>query len=168
MIAVAEEAGLSRRLVYDHFADLRTLLQEYFFVTLSRALTPATPWAVMPTVSNNAGDVAQLIFRAIMSLDAEQRMLVELIRAPRVSEDLALAREVVEQNALARWRHFTPLAELSDGLVLTLAKMMIDAALNLAAAVDEGLMTDDDAAAIIAATGQAAVATFCARHTPNP
>jgi AcrR family transcriptional regulator len=168
MIAVAEEAGLSRRLVYDHFADLATLLREYFFVTLTRALTPAAPWAVMPAMSNNSGDVVRQIFRAIMSLDAEQRMLVELIRAPKLSDDLALARDVVEQNALARWRQYAPLGGLSDDLVLCLAKIMIDMALDFAEAVDDGLITDHDAAEIMVAAGQATVAAFSDRLMSGP
>jgi AcrR family transcriptional regulator len=168
MIAVAEEAGLSRRLVYDHFADLATLLREYFFTTLARALTPSTPWAVMPTVSDDSGDVARQIFVTIMGLDAEPRLLIELIRAPKLSDDLALAREVVEQNALARWRQFDGLADLSDALVLSFAKIIIDIALDLAEAVDDGLMTDDDAVAIITAAGKATVDAFRDRFTSSP
>lgn len=163
MIAVAEEAGLSRRLVYDHFADLATLLREYSFVTLSRALTPDTPWAVMPVVSDNAGDVVRQMLRVIMSLDAEQRTLVQLIRAPKVSDDFASARAVVEQHALARWRQYRPLSGLSDAVVATLAKVMIDMALDLAEAVDAGVMTEDDCATVMVAAGQATVTALCAQ-----
>lgn len=155
MIAVAEESGLSRRLLYDHFADLDTLLRDYVFETLARALTPDEPWAVLPAPVDNDGDVPREVFRVIMSLDAEQRTLIQLIRAPKLSTDLTLARAVVEHNAVARWRRHRPLAELTDDQVLLLAGMIIDLALDLAEAVDAGLVTVDVASEVVVAATRA-------------
>jgi AcrR family transcriptional regulator len=40
MVAAAEEAGVSRRLLCDHFADLSTLLRDFAIDTMARALAP--------------------------------------------------------------------------------------------------------------------------------
>lgn len=155
MIAVAEESGLSRRLLYDHFADLDTLLRDYVFETLARALTPNEPWAVLPVPADDEGEVPREAFRVIMSLDAEQRTLIQLIRAPKLMTDLALARSVVERNAVARWRRHRPLADLADDQILLLARIVIDLALDLAEAVDAGLLTVEAASDVVVAAAHA-------------
>jgi AcrR family transcriptional regulator len=159
MVAVAAEAGVSRRLLYDHFADLSTLLRDFAIDTLARALAPSAGWADRAVVG--PGDALRDLFDLFVGLDQEQRALVQVFSsASVVSQEISRVRELMEPLVLARWRPFALLDGLGDDAVLMFAETMIGFALNLSAAVDKGVMTRDAGAAVLVEAGTAAAAAF--------
>jgi AcrR family transcriptional regulator len=159
MVAVAAEAGVSRRLLYDYFADLSTLLRDFAIDALARALAPSAGWADRGVVG--PGDVLRDLFDLFVGLDAEQRALVQVFSsASVVSHEIARVRELMEPLMVARWRPFPLLEGLGDDAVLLFAETMIGFALNLSAAVDKGVMTRTAGAAVLVEAGTATAAAL--------
>jgi AcrR family transcriptional regulator len=159
MVAVAAEAGVSRRLLYDFFADLSTLLRDFAIDTLARGLAPSVGWAEHGVAE--PGEALRAMFGLFVDLDADQRALVQVFSsAPVVSQEIARVRELMEPLVLARWRPFPLLEDLSDDQILMFAETMIGLALNLAAAVHRGAMTRDAGAAVLVEAGSATAAAF--------
>jgi AcrR family transcriptional regulator len=149
MIAVAHEAGVSRRLLYDHFPDLGSLLREYFWTTLSQQLPPAESPDKMRV--STPPDAIRETFGEVLLLGPEQRALIELVRARPQNPDLVLIRQAVDANLLGRWRRFPEFAALSDAQVLVMGRVMLGAVLELVDAVHAGTL--ERLAAVEAAVG---------------
>ncbi len=159
MVAVAAEAGVSRRLLYDFFADLSTLLRDFAIDTLARALAPSTGWADRGVVE--PGEALRDMFQLFVDLDADQRALVQVFSsASVVSQEITRVRELMEPLVVARWRPFALLDDLSDDQVLMFAETMIGLALHLAAAVHRGAIRRDAGAAVLVEAGTATAAAF--------
>jgi AcrR family transcriptional regulator len=159
MVAVAAEAGISRRLLYNYFPDLSTLLRDFAVDAMARALAPSAVWA--DRGAGEPGELLRQMFGLFVGLDAEQRVLVQMFSsASVVSQELTRVRELMEPLVLARWRPFSLLEGLSDDEVLLFAETMIGLALNLAAAVDKGAMTQDAGAAVLVEAGAATAAAL--------
>lgn len=159
MVAVAAEAGVSRRLLYDFFADLSTLLRDFAIDTLARGLAPSTGWADRGVVE--PGEALRDMFQLFVDLDADQRALIQVFSsASVVSQEITRVRELMEPLVLARWRPFALLNDLNDDQVLMFAETMIGLALHLAAAVHRGAMTRDAGAAVLVEAGTATAAAF--------
>jgi AcrR family transcriptional regulator len=159
MVAVAAEAGVSRRLLYDYFPDLSTLLRDFAIDTMARALAPTVEWA-----GRSVGEPGELLgemLRLFVGLDAQQRVLVQAFSsASVVSQEFARGRELMEPLVLARWRPFPLLEGVGDAGVLLFAETMIGLALHLAAAVDTGAMTLEAGAGVMVEAGTATAAAL--------
>lgn len=164
MIAVAKEAGLSRRLLYDFFPDLRTLLRDYFLDALSRRLTLVVgDGGVERSQSETPVDGLRTVMRAVLAFDEEQRMILELLRGRSQSAELALVADVVRRNMIERWRSYPQLAELPEDRVVVVATMMLSVVLDLSSAVGSGAIHSTEAEEIAVTLGTAAVASLARR-----
>lgn len=164
MIAVAKEAGLSRRLLYDFFPDLRTLLRDYFLDALSRRLTLVVgDGGLERSQSETPVDGLRTVMRAVLAFDEEQRMILELLRGRSQSAELALVADVVRRNMIERWRSYPQLAELPEDRVVVVATMMLSVVLDLSSAVGSGAIHSTEAEEIAVTLGTAAVASLARR-----
>jgi AcrR family transcriptional regulator len=99
--AVAAEAGASRRLVYDHFADLGDLYAAFFDDRVARyaeaidaASTPSAPGEPRSL----AGAVGQLL-----AIGAEDLRAIHLLLADTATPELSSARDALRAHLQARW-----------------------------------------------------------------
>lgn len=99
--AVAAEAGASRRLVYDHFADLGELDAAFFEDRVARYAT-AIDRASHPRV---AGGTRSLVgaFGELLEVPASELRAIHLVLADRSTPELAGARAALGTHLQARW-----------------------------------------------------------------
>jgi AcrR family transcriptional regulator len=161
MIAVAAEAGLSRRLLYDFFPDLRSLLRDYFFDALSQKIHFVVGETAGQSHPNDTPiDAVRDVFRLIVGLDDEQRLILELLSASDPGPDLALVGETMTRNLLLRWGSYEQLAGLSSDQVLLIARLMLGVILDLAGAVRSGVLSESRAMEAAVAVGVATVSSL--------
>lgn len=99
--AVASEAGVSRRLVYDHFADLGALHGAFFEDRVARyavAIDAASAPASLGGHRSLAGAVRQLL-----EIPAEDLRAIHLLLIDRATPELAVARASLGDHLQARW-----------------------------------------------------------------
>ena len=133
MVAVAAEAGVSRRLVYDHFTDLTSLFEAFFEDRANRSLV-AIDRAILTgegPASGVAGSYAELLAMPIEDQQAI-RLLVAGPGLPALESVRARFREHIEQ----RWLPRLPVAdtEMARALLWTL----VSGVLGLAELVERG------------------------------
>lgn len=108
MVAVAAEAGVSRRLVYDHFADLESLYTAFFDDRSARYL------AVISDAVDAADDTASAFaaaFGRLLAMPTEdQRAVRALITDPGLP-DLDPVRERFRRHVEAQWLDAIPESE---------------------------------------------------------
>ena len=100
MSAVAAEAGASRRLVYDHFADLGLLYEAFFEDRVARYA------AAIDAASAADGDRTRSLAGALHELLAvppEDLRAVHLLLADQAIPELAGARDALRAHLQARW-----------------------------------------------------------------
>ena len=118
MVAVAAEAGVSRRLVYDHFTDLTSLFEAFFEDRANRSLV-AIDRAILTgegPASGVAGSYAELLAMPIEDQQAI-RLLVAGPGLPALESVRARFREHIEQRWLPRLPVAdTEMAHLADNL----------------------------------------------------
>lgn len=99
MTGVAAEAGVSRQLVYDHFADLDTLceaLVEHRLAGYRRDL---------PDISSRSpDDAAAVMFGHLLTIPPTDRRIVRLLVADIGFRALDRVRERFRADELARWQ----------------------------------------------------------------
>ncbi|MEZ5138643.1 MAG: TetR/AcrR family transcriptional regulator [Acidimicrobiales bacterium] len=127
MSAVAAEAGASRRLVYDHFADLATLYEAFFDDRVARYAT-----AIDAASTGGDGPAARSIggaVRELLAIPPEDLRPLHLLLADGATPELAGARERLRSHLQARW--LPALAPLgldratADALLWTLASSFV-------------------------------------------
>ncbi len=98
MVALAGEAGVSRQLVYDHFADVAGLITAFVEDRLARY--SAHRELVKPTGNSKATVVAT--FRHLLTIPATDRRIIRLVIADTGTPDLDGARQLLLDH---EWRH---------------------------------------------------------------
>lgn len=99
--AVATEAGASRRLVYDHFADLGALYAAFFEDRVAR-------WAAAIDAASEPGDgdgprsIAAAV-RQLLVVPPEDLRAIHLLLADTATAELAGARAALRDHLQARW-----------------------------------------------------------------
>ena len=182
MVAVAAEAGVSRRLVYDHFTDLTSLFEAFFEDRANRSLV-AIDRAILAGKGPAAGVAGSYAELLAMPIEDQQaiRLLVAGPGLPALESVRARFREHIEQ----RWLPRLPVAdtEMARALLWTL----VSGVLGLAELVERGdlsetaalelakclalTMPDAIAAASTAtssATAPSSTASSAARHVNPP
>lgn len=146
--AVAAEAGASRRLVYDHFADLGDLYAAFFEDRVA-GWSAAIDAASAPTDDGPrsiAGAVGQLL-----AVPPQDLRAIHLLLADSTTPELAGARDALRAHLLARW--LPPLGalgvelEVASALLWTLASSFV----TLAELVHRGELAPASAEALAAA-----------------
>lgn len=105
MVALATEAGVSRRLVYDHFADLPSLYEAFFDDRAGRyiAAIGATVEEADDTASAFAG-----AFRQLLEMPPEDQRAVRALVTDTGLPDLDPIRERFRAGIEARWLSTIP------------------------------------------------------------
>lgn len=99
--AVAAEAGASRRLVYDHFADLSALYEAFFDDRVARYAS-AIDAASAPSEAGGSRSIGGAV-RELMAVPAEDLRVVHLLLADQATPELAGARDALQAHLQARW-----------------------------------------------------------------
>jgi AcrR family transcriptional regulator len=163
MVAVASEAGVSRRLLYDQFSDLRTLLRDYVWDALARQIPLGQ--AAGDSTTGAPPEAVRQVFDQVLRFDDEQRAIVELIRARPQNADLALVWATVDLNLLVRWRRFEQFADMPDAAVLVIGRLMLSTVLDLVGAVHAGTLSPEAGAEAAIGVGIALATSFRAGAT---
>lgn len=99
--AVADEAGVSRRLIYDHFADLGDLYEAFFEHRVAQAA------AAIDAASTSAGPdgprSVEGAVRELLAVPAEDLRVLHLVLADRSTPELDRARDRLQAHLEARW-----------------------------------------------------------------
>lgn len=159
MVALAKEAGASRRLVYDHFADLGSLYDAFFDECASHYLA-AIDGDEQPFVPAEA---AARRFQLLLSMPTEVHRALRLVVADTSTPELARVRERLRRRLERHWLS----AAIALGLDRKVARAMIwtlmSAFLALADLVDRREIDADSATSIV--RGLAATASVGAAPT---
>ena len=157
MVAVAEAAGVSRRLVYNHFPDVGALLEAYFDDRTCRYLD-----AIDEAVAAGGTDRLTAFtgaFRHLLAMPADdQRAIRTLVTDPGLA-DLAPLQARVRSHLEARWlpafRDRVDDPQVARALLWT----VVSALLGLADVVARGELPVDAALQLATALVTAAPAT---------
>jgi AcrR family transcriptional regulator len=104
-VAVAAEAGVSRRLVYDHFADLASLYAAFFDDRAARYL--AVIGAAVDTADDSASAFAAA-FTQLMAMPADDQRAIRVLIADPGLPDLDPVRERFHRHVEAQWLDSLP------------------------------------------------------------
>jgi AcrR family transcriptional regulator len=105
MVAVAAEAGVSRRLVYDHFADLASLYAAFFDDRAARYL--AAIGAAVDTADDTSSAFAAA-FTQLMAMPADDQRAIRVLIADPGLPDLDPVRERFHRHVEAQWLDSLP------------------------------------------------------------
>ncbi len=132
MVAVAREAGVSRRLLYDHFADLDELNAAVFFdrtTALVRTLDTAATEGRDPGDRSTPQAVA-----ALLDVSPGELRAIQLVLASAGGDGLDRAREQLRTHLTVRWLPLLSPAPLDP---TTAAGLLWAAAAAVVAIVDQ-------------------------------
>lgn len=103
MVGVATEAGVSRQLVYEHFADLETLI--WALVTDRFGAAEATITGALAQRREDPAEVALLGARLMLSLPREHRHLVRSLvaHAGLADPELSVPATRLRDRMITRW-----------------------------------------------------------------
>jgi len=162
---VADRAGVTKPVVYDHFVDRSGLLSEiYRNFEDQRRTALITTLAVAP---QDLDTVADLIAEAYISCwVAEGRELADVIAALRGSPTLNELREEAEQEYIAMCQR--ALRPLCGAVTPSRLSAVIGAGDTLARNVMTGSMTEYEARATLAVVLRAVVGAGQRAHDPEP
>lgn len=146
MVAVAAEAGVSRRLVYDHFTDLTALYEAFFDDRVVRYLDSIDS-ALEATDSPESAFVRA--YAEFLALPVEDQQAIRLLTAGPGVPDLEATRDRLRRHIEARWLPRLPSAEpeLARAVLWTL----VAGVFGLAEFVSRGELTRDEAIRLAAA-----------------
>jgi AcrR family transcriptional regulator len=104
MVALASEAGVSRRLVYDHFPDAASLYEAFFDDRSSRYLA-----SVDRAFADGDGDLAASFegaFRRLLAIPADDQRTIRLLVADAGQPELERVRARFRARVEDRWLSF--------------------------------------------------------------
>jgi AcrR family transcriptional regulator len=139
MSGVASEAGVSRQLVYDHFADLDSLYLAFVEDRLAHYRTDRPDIAGMGT-----GAATAAVFEHLLTISSADRRIIRLLAADVGVHALDRVRRRFRDEELSRWPALasrTKSARVASALVWTATSAL----LALADAVAAGDLGADDA-----------------------
>jgi AcrR family transcriptional regulator len=161
MVAVAQEAGASRRLVYDHFADLAELCEALFEDRAARyaAAIDAAAAAADP----DGRRLALPAVAALLAIPPADLRAIHLVLADSGTPELSGARDLLRTHLLARWLPALASAGLAADVAGALLWATASSVVALADQVHRGELARPDAErlaeAIVAALPQVVAAT---------
>lgn len=149
IVEVAHRAGISRQLVYQHFADLNTLLVEVIRMRLAELQS-----SLDSPDGTRRGEIREMVesqLRKILSMPTRDRQLMRNVFGDitALPKDLWPTIAELRQDVVARWaRLIDPQAQPTS---LAYAKMglIIHAVLGAWDLLIEGSITDDEAVALL-------------------
>jgi AcrR family transcriptional regulator len=141
MAGVANEAGVSRQLVYDHFTDLDGLYEAFITDRLARYRD-----ALPDTSTLRSDDAVRASLQHLLTIPPTDRRIVRLLAADVGNPALRRARERFLADELARWP--APTSDRAVGRARTAVWVTTSALLALADAVSDGDLSEPDAATI--------------------
>lgn len=167
MVSLAEEAGVSRRLVYDHFPDLAALYRAFFDDVTARYLAAADQ-----AVAAAHGDVQQAFlgaFEHLLSMPASDRHAIDLLLERSPVPELRDLRRRFQAHVEGRWLDALSGADPSTrALARPLLWLTTAGVFQLVDLVDDGTTSADEARALARAlvAHLAPIAAAAAATTP--
>jgi AcrR family transcriptional regulator len=101
MVAVAAEAGVSRRLVYDHFPDLPALYDAFFTDRTARYLDGID--AAVSTAGGDRRAAFASAFERLLAITPEDRRAIQLVLTDVGRPELEEVRSRVRAHMERRW-----------------------------------------------------------------
>ena len=142
MVAVAAEAGVSRRLVYNHFPDLATLARTFVADRLMTFMADTESEFNSDARSRSAA--ARSIFVRLSAVPAEDRLLLRTLLVGAGPVELNGIQELIEERMQERWRRMS--FDASGDLLLDARVLIVgQIALTIADLVDRGRLTAEQA-----------------------
>lgn len=143
MVGVAKEAGVSRQLVYEHFADLTTLVWALVADRFGQA--DATIAAALERPGADPAQTALLGTRVLLSLPAEQRHLVRSLvgHANLPGHELSVPAAQLRTRMIRRWT--TALGAGASAPARARVWALLQAIFGLGDLVDAGELSLDEA-----------------------
>ncbi len=156
MVGVAAEAGVSRQLVYEHFADLPTLV--WALVADRFGAAEATIASALQEPWEDRTEVALLAARVLLSLPSEQRHLVRSLvgHAGLPGHELSGPATRLRARMIKRWT--TALGTGQDRAARARVWALLQAIFGLGDLVDAGELSLDEALLQFATLLRAALA----------
>jgi AcrR family transcriptional regulator len=147
MVAVAAEAGVSRRLCYDHFADLATL---YIAVLEDRGHRYLAGVDAVARSGADATTVVLQVFPQLLAMAPQDRRAIAVLMADTGSEDLAPARRRFHEQMVGRWSQPLAALGLSDSDTRALVWTVSAALMAMAGLVEGGEVSVERATELVA------------------
>jgi AcrR family transcriptional regulator len=143
MVALAEEAGVSRRLVYNHFPDLGSLCEAYFDDRTRRYLDGIDDAVVAGGTDRLAAFTGA--FRHLLAMPADDQRAIRVLLTDPGLPDLAPLQARVRAHIEARW--LAPFRARVDDPALARALLwtVVNGLFGLADVVARGDLTTDAA-----------------------
>lgn len=148
MVAVADEAGVSRRLVYDHFPDLAALFHAFFDERAAQyraSIDEAFDAAAGDAVAAVAG-----VFSRLLTIPIEDQRALRVLVAGAGPAELEVVRDELRAQTVARWLPVTSTdapPRVAGALVWALSSSI----LALAELVGRAELTPEMATALVVA-----------------
>jgi AcrR family transcriptional regulator len=159
MVALAGEAGVSRRLVYDHFPDLASLYSAFFDDRAARYLADIA--AAVEAADDTITSAFPAAFAHLLAMPADdQRALRVLVADPGLA-DLDPVRERFRRHVEQQWLGRLPDGEHTRAVLWTLVSGLF----GLAELVSRHEISEDAALAI--ATNLVTALPAAMSHTSN-
>ena len=155
MVGVASEAGVSRQLVYEHFADLPALVWALVADRFSAA--EATIVSALEEPRADRTEVALVATRVLLSLPSEQRHLVRSLvgHANLPDHELSVPAARLRARMIKRWT--TALGTGQSRVARARVWALLQAIFGLGDLIDAGELSLDEAEAQFATLLRAAV-----------
>lgn len=149
MVAVAAEAGASRRLVYDHFDDLASLYEAFFEDRVARYVA-----AVDSGFRSGEGDpLASALgaFGQLLAVPSDDLRAIRLVIADTGIGELDRARLRLRSHLEQRWLPVMAQPDIDRDLAAAVLWSVMDGLVGLAARAANGEIPTDTATALAAA-----------------
>ncbi len=164
MVAVAEEAGVSRRLVYDHFGDVAGLYAAFFADRAGRY------YDMIDAVFAEAGDDVQQaflgVFGQLMSMTRVDLQAVRLLVVDSGLPELTQLREQFRRMVEDRWMPILPKARVDRKRVKAMLWTYVNAFLALAELKSQREISARDATALASGLMDAGPGIIAAAQPP--
>jgi AcrR family transcriptional regulator len=140
MVALAEEAGVSRRLVYDHFADLAALYEAFFADRARRYL--ASTEAALAEADGDPLRACTGAFARLLAMAPDDQRAIRLLVADPGIPDLAVLRARFRDHVEERWLPFVD-ATMDPEVARALLWTIVGVFLSLADLVNRAEITPE-------------------------
>ncbi len=147
--AVANEAGASRRLVYDHFADLSELIAAFFEARVA-GYAEKIDSAGAATAAGRDGPLVGAATE-LMAVPPEDLRAIALVLADGSTPELAGARAALREHLRARWLPTLTELGLAPDVATALMWTLATSFVSLADQAHHGGLTPESAESVAAA-----------------
>ncbi|MFM8266787.1 MAG: TetR/AcrR family transcriptional regulator [Ilumatobacteraceae bacterium] len=151
LAAVAQEAGVSKRLMYHYFADIQALYTEMFDARIA-VHTREVDAELAHAASATPEERLAMAIRRLFALPASYRRWTLLALTDALPAELASRREQVFESLVRRWGALPIFAPLDLPTKRTVMAMVVSNVCMLATAIDEGHLTVEQATSIAVAS----------------